>query len=83
MLTFGAGSRKIKSGWSGDEFQGFQSTEERRLLELYGIVGLPVFAKFTEYTCQHCNDKQGLEINIPRASVPIKSGAVPLGPLLP
>ena len=82
MLTFGAWSRKVKSGWSGHEFHGFQSTEERRLLELYGIVGLSEFARFTEYTCQHCNDKQGLEI-IPRASVPIKSGAVPLGPLLP
>ena len=82
MLTLGAGSRNVKSGWSGDEFHGFQSTEERRLLELYGIVGLPVFAKFTEYTCHHDNDKQGIR-NIPRASVPIKSGAVPLGPLLP
>lgn len=48
MVTFGAGSRNVKSGWSGDEFHGFQSTEDRRLIELYGIVGLPVFAKFTE-----------------------------------
>ena len=57
MLTSGAGSKNVKSGWSGDEFHGFQSTEERRLLELCGIVGLPVFAKFTEYTRQHGNDK--------------------------
>ena len=51
MVTFGAGSRNVKSGWSGDKFHGFQSTEERRLLGLCGIVGLPVFAKFTEYKC--------------------------------
>lgn len=50
MLTFGAGSRKAKSGWSGNEFHGFQYTKKRRLLiELCGIVGLPVFAKSTEY----------------------------------
>ena len=49
MLTFGAGSRKAKSGWSGNEFHGFQSTKKRRPLELCGIVGLPVFAKSTEY----------------------------------
>ena len=63
MPTFGAGSRKVKSGLSGHEFHGFQSIEERRLLQLYGIVGLQVFAKFTEYTCvnQHGNDKLGLE----------------------
>ena len=62
MLTLGAGSRNVKSGWSGDEFHGFQSTVERRLLELYGIVGLPVFAKFTEYTCvSTAMIKQGLK----------------------
>ena len=63
MLTFGAGSRKVKSEWLEHEFHGFQSTEERRLLEFYGIMGLPVFAKFTEYIheCQHANEKQDLE----------------------
>jgi hypothetical protein len=49
MLTFGAGSRKVKSGWSAVELHGFQSTVERRLLGLCGIVGLPVLAKLTEW----------------------------------
>jgi len=47
ILTFGAGSRKVNSGWSGDEPHGCQSTVERRLLGLWGIVGLPVLAKLT------------------------------------
>ena len=63
MPTFGAGSRKVKSGWPGQEFHGFQSTEERRLLELYGIVGLPVFAKFTEYTYA-CVNQHSIMINL-------------------
>ena len=77
MLTFGAGSRNVKSGWSGDEFHGCQSTVERRLLGFRGIVGLPVFAKLTGYTYISTEIITRLE-NIPRASVPIKSGAPPL-----
>ena len=49
MLTSGAGSMKVKSGWSADELHGCQSTLERRLLGLCGIVGLPVLAKLTEW----------------------------------
>ena len=48
MLTSGAGSRKVNSGWSADEPHGCQSTVERRLLGFCGIVGLPVLAKLTE-----------------------------------
>ena len=48
MLTPGAGSWKVNSGWSADELHGCQSTVERRLLGLCGIVGLPVLAKLTK-----------------------------------
>ena len=49
MLTSGAGSVKVKSGWSADELHGCQSTLERRLMGLCGVVGLPVLAKLTEW----------------------------------
>ena len=49
MLTSGTGSRKVNNGWSADELHGCQSTVERRLLGLCGVVGLPVLAKLTEW----------------------------------
>jgi len=57
MLTFRAGSRKVNSGWSGEGPHGCQSTVERRLLGLCGIVALPVMGKFD------CNRKH---INVTR-----------------